>query len=156
MGKLILIVTAAHAGFMPAAEAFIATYGTAEQQRVCARLWSGTFETPAQMMEYYTVMAPLYSRSHDPAKAAPAHRRAIYAPEPLNRAFGPHGFLRRYDLRDDWICPPRFSEEIHRLIPGSQLQVFADSSHSIRADEPKRLNAAIRAFVAAPLAAPGD
>ena len=113
-------------------------------------------------------MAPLYSRSHDPAKTTPAHHRAIYSPEPLNRAFGPDGFLRRYDLREeisriavptlilagqhDWICPPRFSEEIHRLIPGSQMQVFANSSHSIRADEPERLNAAIRAFVAAPVA----
>ena len=32
-------------------------------------------------------------------------------------------------------------------MPGSQLKVFADSSHSIRADEPEALNAAIRAFV---------
>ena len=50
--------------------------------------------------------------------------------------------------RHDWICPPVFSEEIHRLIPGSALRVFEDSSHSIRADEPEALNAAIRAFVA--------
>ena len=170
VSKLILIVTAAHAGFVAAAEAFIATRGTAEQQRVCARLWAGSFETPEQMVEYYRVMAPLYSRSHDPAAPALAHRRAIYSPEPLNRAFGPDGFLRRYDLRGeirritvptlilagqhDWICPPRFSEEIHRLIPRSRLEVFADSSHSIRADEPERLNAAIRAFVAAPSAKP--
>ena len=166
VSKLILIVTAAHAGFVSAAEEFIATHGTAEQQRVCTRLWSGSFETPAQMMDYYTVMAPLYSRSHDPAKTVPAHHRAIYSPEPLNRAFGPDGFLRSYDLRGeisritvptlllagqhDWICPPRFSEEIQRLVPGSRLQVFANSSHSIRADEPERLNAAIRAFVTAP------
>ena len=49
----------------------------------------------------------------------------------------------------DWICPPDFSEEIHRLIPGSQYRVFADSSHSIRADEPDALNAVIRDFVTA-------
>ena len=163
VSKLILIVTAAHAGFMPAAEAFVAAYGTPEQQHVCQRLWSGTFETAAQMEAYYGAMGPLYSRRYDPAAAAATRGRAIYSPEPLNRAFGPAGFLRRYDLREeisriavptlvlagqhDWICPPRFSEEIHRLIPGSQLQVFAESSHSIRADEPERLNAAIREFV---------
>ena len=63
----------------------------------------------------------------------------------------PGGFLQTYDLRPelgritaptlilagrhDWICPPEFSEEIHRLIPGSDLRIFEDSSHSIRGDE---------------------
>jgi len=45
------------------------------------------------------------------------------------------------------INTPEFSEEIHRLVPGSRLRVFEDSSHSIRADEPDALNAAIRSFV---------
>ena len=36
---------------------------------------------------------------------------------------------------------------MHRLIPGSRLRVFEDSSHSIRTDEPEALNAAIREFV---------
>ena len=163
--KLILIVTAAHNGFMPAAEAFIRDHGTPEQQRVCQRLWSGTFETAGQMEEYYAVMGPLYSRRYDPVAAAAVRGRATYAPEPLNRAFGAGGTLRQFDLRaeaasigvptlilagrHDWICPPRFSEELHRLIPGSQLRIFEGSSHSIRADEPEALNDAIRAFVAA-------
>jgi proline iminopeptidase len=66
-------------------------------------------------------------------------RRATYAPEPQNRAFGPAGFLCSFDrraelrrmtaptlilaARHDWICPPAFAEEIHRLIPGSDLRV---------------------------------
>ena len=72
----------------------------------------------------------------------------IHSPEALNRAFGPDGFLRRFDLRGelgtdhradagagrrhDWICPPEFSEEIARLIPQADLRVFEHSSHSIR------------------------
>lgn len=165
VSKLILIVTAAHHGFMPRAEAFIHDHGTAEQQRACERLWAGTFETPEQMAEYYAVMGPLYSRRYDPDAAAATRARAIYAPEPLNRAFGPGGVLRSFDLRaevasiavptlilagrHDWICPPDFSEELHRIIPGSQLRIFENSSHTIRADEPDALNEAIRAFVAA-------
>ena len=165
VAKLILIVTAAHGGFVPRAEAFIRAHGTADQQRVCARLWAGAFETAAQMAEYYAFMGPLYSRRHDPAAAESTRGRATYSPEPLNRAFGPGGVLRTYDLRPeiagirvptlvlagrhDWICPPDFSEEIHRLIPGSQLRIFEESSHSIRADEPMALNAAIRDFVRA-------
>jgi proline iminopeptidase len=49
--------------------------------------------------------------------------------------------------RHDWICPPEFSEEIHRLIPGSDLRMFENSSHSIRVDEPEALIDAIRGFV---------
>lgn len=164
VGRLILIVTAAHGGFVPRAERFVRDHGTPEQQRACARLWSGTFETAEQMADYYAAMGPFYSRRHDPAAAQAVRGRSIYAPEPLNRAFGPGGVLRSFDLRPevariavptlilagrhDWICPPEFSEEIHRLIPGSRLRIFEDSSHSIRADEPEALNAAIREFVA--------
>ena len=49
--------------------------------------------------------------------------------------------------RHDWICAPEFSEEIHRLIPGSQLRIFEQSSHSVRADEPERLRREILEFV---------
>ncbi len=75
----------------------------------------------------------------------------------------PNGFLRRFDLRPelsritaptlilagqhDWICPPEFSEEIHRLIPHSDYRLFRNSSHSIRADEPDAMLDAILGFV---------
>ena len=164
VSKLVLIVTAAHGGFVPAAQRFIQEHATPDQVRVCERLWAGAFTTAEELADYYVVMGPLYSRRYDAAAAAAVRGRAIQTPEPLNRAFGPTGFLRMFDLRPeladvtvptlilagqhDWICPPVFSEEIHRLIPGSKLQVFADSSHSIRIDEPAALNDAIRAFVA--------
>jgi proline iminopeptidase len=100
---------------------------------------------------------------HDTTAAEVGKRWPTYAPEPLNRAFGPTGFLRGFDLRPelgritaptlilagrhDWICPPEFSEEIHRLIPGSDLRIFEDSSHSIRVDEPQALLDAIVGFL---------
>jgi proline iminopeptidase len=81
----------------------------------------------------------------------------------MAQAFAPGGFLQTFDLRpelsritaptlilagqQDWICPPEFSEEIHRLIPRSQLQVLANSSHSLRVDAPEAMRAAISAFV---------
>jgi len=49
--------------------------------------------------------------------------------------------------RHDWICPPEFSEEIARLIPGADLRVFERSSHSIRSDEPEAMVDAILGFV---------
>ena len=106
----------------------------------------------------------MYSVQYDPAAAAVARQRGILAPDALNMAFAPGGFLQSYDLRPelaritaptlilagrhDWICAPEFSEEIHRLIPGSTLRIFEHSSHSIRADEPAAMLAAIAGFVA--------
>jgi proline iminopeptidase len=163
VSHLILIVTAAHSGFIPRAQELLAERGTEEQKQVCETLWAGAFRSADQMRRYYRVMGPLYSLRYDPLAAEAAHARAIYTPEPLNRAFGPDGFLRHFDLRGelsritaptlilagrhDWICPPEFSEEIHRLIPGSDLRIFKRSSHSIRADEPDAMHDAIAGFV---------
>jgi proline iminopeptidase len=162
VSHLVLIVTAAHGGFIPRAQAIVRERGTPEQQAVCETLWAGAFRSAEEMRQYYAVMGPMYARQHDGAGRA-GRERAIYSPEPLNRAFGPDGFLRRFDLRDelhrirvptlilagrhDWICPVEFSEELQRLIPGSELRVFERSSHSIRSDEPEAMIDAILGFI---------
>ena len=163
VSTLVLIVTAADGGFRARAQRWIEQHGTADQKRICALLWAGRLETRAQMEEYYAVMGPLYSRNHNAEGAALVRRRTTYTPEAIDAAFKPDGFLARMDLRPelsritaptlvlagrhDWICPPEYSEEIHRLIPGSTLRVFEHSSHSIRSDEPEALNEAIIGFV---------
>jgi proline iminopeptidase len=163
VSHLVLLVTAAHGGFIPKAQDFVRRHGTAEQRAACETLWAGAFRTEAEVKRYYAAMGPLYARRHDPAKAAEAMARAIHSPEALNRAFGPGGFLRGFDLRPelaritaptlvisgrhDWICPPEFGEEIHRLIPGSRFLVFEESSHSLRVDEPERLVEEVTRFV---------
>ena len=163
VSHLVLIVTAAHGGFVARAQQIVQERGTAAQRQVCETLWQGGFRTADEMRHFYDVMGPLYARRHDPVAAEVGRHRAIHSPEPLNRAFGPDGFLRRFDLRGeldritaptlilagrhDWICPPEFSEEIHRLIPGSDLRVFEASSHSIRVDEPQAMLDAIMGFV---------
>ncbi|HET6184628.1 MAG TPA: alpha/beta fold hydrolase [Acetobacteraceae bacterium] len=163
VAKLVLIVTAAHSGFIARAKEIIAQRGTPEQQAVCEKLWAGGLTTPEAMRDYYRIMGPLYALRHDEAAAAPGRARAIHSPDALNRAFGPGGFLLNYDLRPelpritaptlilagrhDWICAPEFSEEIHLLIPRSRLEIFENSSHSIRVDEPERMVRAIREFV---------
>jgi proline iminopeptidase len=163
VSHLVLIVTAAHGGFIPRAQAIVRERGTAEQQAVCEKLWAGGFKSAEEMRHYYAVMGPMYARSYDAATGAAGRGRAIYSPEPLNRAFGPTGVLRTFDLRGDlthitaptlilagrhdWICPVEFSEEIQRLIPGSQLRIFENSSHSIRSDEPEAMIEDILRFV---------
>lgn len=164
VSHLVLVVTAAHAGFNARARQIVAERGTPEQKEVAAQLWAGALDTPEKLRRYYDVMGPLYSRRHDPVAAKAGRDRGVLSPDALNRAFAPGGFLQSYDLRPelariaaptlilagrhDWICPPEFSEEIHRLIPGSDLRIFEESSHSIRADEPQKMLDAIAGFVA--------
>ena len=163
VSHLVLIVTAAHAGFNARARQIVAERGTAGQIEACRQLWAGELTDEAKLRHYYDQMGPMYSTTFDPSAGSAARDRGILAPDAINMAFKPGGFLQRYDLRPelaaitaptlicsgrhDWICPPEFSEEIHRLIPGSDLRIFEHSSHAIRADEPQALLDAISGFV---------
>lgn len=163
VSRLILVVTAAHGGFIPRAMEIIRDRGTPEQQRVCETLWAGGFRSPEELRHYYDVMGPLYSLRHSPTSATATQGRAIHTPEPLNRAFAPDGFLRSFDLRPelgritaptlimcgrlDWICPPEFSREIAGLIPGSRLIELEHSSHSVRVDAPEVLLREVTGFM---------
>lgn len=163
VSHLVLVVTAAHAGFNARARQIVAERGTAEQKAVVDQLWRGELDSVEKLRHFYDVMGPMYSTTFDPRAAAVGRDRGILSPEAINMAFAPGGFLQTYDLRPelsritaptlicagrhDWICPPEFSEEIHRLIPGSDLRIFEHSSHSIRADEPQALLDAIAGFV---------
>ena len=163
VSHLILCVTAAHSGFIKRSTEIVAERGTAEQIAQLKELWAGRIDTSEKMRHYFDVMGPLYSVKHDPAQAGQVQDRGTHSPDALNRAFGPGGCLLNFDLRPelgkitaptmiiagrrDWICPPEFSEEIHRLIPGSDLRIFEESSHSIRIDEPQKFLDAVAGFV---------
>jgi proline iminopeptidase len=126
-------------------------------------LFGGRIDTVQKMRRYYQAMGPLYSRKFDPIAFGLALERGILSPEALNRAHGPGGYLRSFDLRSelsgikaptlilagrhDWICAPEFAEEIHELIPQSDLRIFEDSSHSIAGDEPQNFFDAVAGFL---------
>ena len=163
VSHLILIATASHAGLIDRAREILANRATAEQRALFESVLSGHIDTPDKMRNYFAVMQPLFARVYDPALSQEALERAILSPEALNRAFGPGGCLRRFDLRPelasivaptliltgrhDWICPPEFSEELHRLIANSDLRVFEGSAHSIAGDEPQACLDAIVDFL---------
>src|SRR5205807_1343824 len=99
VSHLILIVTAAHAGFNGRAQEIVAARGTDEQKAAAADLWAGRLDTVEKVRNYYDVLGPLYSLRYDPAVAARTRGRAILSPEAMLRAFAPGGFLRSFDLR---------------------------------------------------------
>jgi proline iminopeptidase len=163
VSHLILVATIAHAGNVERAKQIAAARGTAEQIAQCENLYAGRIDTPEKLRRYYEVMGPLYTRKDDPALSGVGLERTILSPEALNRAHGPGGFLRSFDLRPelgaitaptlilagrhDWICAPEFSEEMHQLIPGSDLRIFEESSHSIGGDEPQKFLDAVAGFI---------
>lgn len=163
ISHLVLVSTAAHAGFIARAGQIVRERGTEEQISAWADLLSGRLDDAAKMRHYLEVMGSLYSTKFDLQLSRQRLARGIQAPMALNRAFAPGGFLRTFDLRGelrsiaaptlilagrhDWICAPEFSEEIHGLIAGSDLRVFEGSSHHIRADEPQQFLDAIAGFL---------
>jgi len=164
VSKLVLIVTAAPGGFHERAKAIVAERGTAEQAAVCEELWAGKLDTVEKVRRYYEIMGPLYARNYNPEAAKASRARGIISPDALNHAFKPGGFLRSYDLRPelsrittptliiagkhDWICAPEFSEEIHRLIPHSELAIFERSGHSPQVEEREAFTERLRGFLA--------
>ena len=70
------------------------------------------------------------------------------------RGFDFRGRLKQIDLptlilcgADDLITPVRYSERLHREIPGSALVVIDKAGHMLPLELPQRVNAAIREFV---------
>jgi len=163
VSHLILAATASHAGYAARAQEIVTQRGTREHVALCNDLFAGRLDTSDKMRRYLEVMGPLYFRRYDPEIARGGLDRAIRSPEALIRAHGPAGFLRSFDLRPelgaitaptlilagrhDWICAPEFSEEMHRLIPGSVLRIFEESSHSIGSDESEAFLAVVTGFL---------
>ncbi len=161
VSHLIVYATVADSRFLDRAKQNLAERGTAEQQAIAQHLWQGSFRDEAHLQEYFDLLAPLYSITHNPTVSGQGWQRAILSVDALNVAFS--GFLRTYDIRDqlhkitaptlviggrhDWICPPEFSEEIAALIPRADLRIFEHSGHAIRADETQALLDAIAGFI---------
>jgi proline iminopeptidase len=160
VSHLIVIATAASSSFLPRAKEILAQRGTEEQKAIASRLWDGNFETEEHLREYFQVMGPMYSLTHNSSSSG-AMDKTILSVDAINVAFG--GFLRDYNVLDelhkitaptlvigarhDWICAPEFSEEIAKAIPKADLRIFENSGHLIRVDEPEALLDVIAGFL---------
>jgi len=163
VSHLVLMVTAAHAGYLMKAREIVAQRGTPEQISQYEEMLAGHIDSRDKLRHYFEVMGPLYSLRYDGTVAKPGLDRGVLSPDAFTQAYKPGGFLRTFDLRPelgrikaatlilagrhDWICAPEFSEEIHALIPESYLQVFENSGHFIRADEHLAFLDAITGFL---------
>ena len=164
VSQLIVYATAASHEFLPRAQQTLRDRGTPEQITIAQQLWDGTFQSNDELKTYFEILGPLYSYRTEPVDPSEPQSVAwgdrILSYVATNEAFG--GFLRTYDLRSelpkitaptlvlagrhDWICAPEWSEEIASLIPGAEIQIFEDSGHMLRTDEPERLITTIAEF----------
>lgn len=161
VSNLILSATAPSYRFLADARRIVQERGTAEQIRVCQWLWDANFQSLEQLYEYYKAMGPMYSRKFDLEKFEKHWGVGIRNIAQINLGFG--GFMRTFDYVDqlhaircptlviagahDWICAPNHSRVLAEKIPRAHLKIFADSAHSIPADESEAYLAAVRGFL---------
>lgn len=130
-------------------------------EEVLDRMFDGRLRDDEDYRELYTTIAPLYDVNYNPEKTRERMRTAPVHAVTHNAAFA-HS-LPTYDLRDrlaeitvpvlitvgryDWITPVEASEEIHSLLPNSELMVFENSGHSPQVEENELWVATIRDFL---------
>lgn len=163
VSHLILACTAAHSGYFARAKEIVELRGTREQVEMFGAMLGGKLDDQEKIAKYFAVMGSLYSNSA-PKDGDPPQEEIAFGVEAFNNAYRPGGFLRSFDLRPeleridaktlilagrhDWICPPEFSEELNLIIPGSALQIFERSGHSLGVDARDEFIRAVSNFLA--------
>jgi proline iminopeptidase len=161
LSALVLNCTAPSFRFLAEAKAALAARGTAEQQRVAERLWTGSFASTEDLREFYEAMGPLYANDYVAGQASAEWGVERMSYRAANAGFG--GFLRRFDFVDrlagigcptlvlagatDWICAPEQARLIASKVPGARLHVFAGSGHGLADDEPDRFVRVVSEFL---------
>jgi proline iminopeptidase len=162
--KLAVVGASASHEFMPRAEANARRQATPEQWTAYRSLWDGSLADDASFRRAFETIRPLYF--HDKALAAAANQaRADTRYRIAVRRFVIGHEYPTYDCRaelsriacptlvmvgrHDWICPVDQAEEIHELIPHSELAVFEASGHSPQVEEREAFTRRLGAFLAA-------
>ncbi|WP_301173451.1 alpha/beta fold hydrolase [Brevibacillus nitrificans] len=143
LDKLILVNTAPSKEFYPAALEYASKVATPEQLKTIPELFEGRIEDDAHLIRWWDVCYPLYFHVMDEDVMRETGNRPIGSLDVANYTF--KHFIPLYDVREklpalrvptlivagryDWITPVSQSEEMHRLIPGSQIALFEKSGH---------------------------
>ena len=147
---LAVVGASASRAFMPRAEENARRRATPEQWAAYRSLWDGSLADDEGFRRAFETIRPLYFLDKTLATAANA-ARADTRYRLAVRKFVIDREYARYDCRaelsrircptlvlvgrHDWICPVDQAEEIHRLIPRSELTVFEQSGHSPHIEE---------------------
>jgi len=162
MRTLAVVGASASHAFMPRAEANARRQATPEQWAAYRSLWDGSLPDDASFRRAFETIRPLYF--HDKALAAAANQaRADTRYRIAVRKFVIEHEYPTYDCRaelaaiagptlvmvgrHDWICPVDQAEEIHTLVPHSELTIFEASGHSPQVEERDAFTRRLGAFL---------
>ncbi len=150
--------------FMPRAEANARRRATPEQWTAYRALWDGSLPDDASFRRAFETIRPLYFHDQRLATAANLARADTRYRLAVRRFVIEHEYPT-YDCRSelaritcptlvmvgrhDWICPVDQAEEIHKLIPHSELAIFERSGHSPQTEEPEAFTHRLAAFLGA-------
>ncbi|HEU4743277.1 MAG TPA: alpha/beta fold hydrolase [Meiothermus sp.] len=125
------------------------------------RLFDGQMTSDEDFRESFAMIQPLYNVRRDPEEEARRLAAIPFRYQTHNWAFSRN--QPNYDLttrlpeikvpvlvtvgRHDWITPLEASEELHRLLPNSELVVFEHSGHSPQLEEQERFLQVVRDFL---------
>lgn len=130
-------------------------------EEVLDQMFHGTYASNEEYIETFKIIAPLYDVNFDADAWDARMRSANVNIDAHNYAFSVN--KPNYDVREqlrslnipvlitvgrhDWICPLEASEEMHSLLPDSELAVFEHSGHSPQKEENDLWIATIRDFL---------
>jgi proline iminopeptidase len=160
-GKLVLISTTPSHEFLNEATAIMEERGTEEQKQTMPTIFAGQVRTQEEYRQWWDVMLPMYFHACDLELGDRMLGRTIGNPE-IARYMFEQG-IPQYDVRPglgaitvptlimagrhDWITPPSQNEEIHHLIPGSELHIFEHSGHMPFIEEQEEFLQVMRRFL---------
>lgn len=162
--KLILVATAPSYRFLDEAKKNILKIGDHKQIKACEHLWNGTFKNHKHIMNFFSVMDRVYSKSSAKNKKISFSKsRTIWSSQALNEGFG--NDLKNFDYtgqlkkikcptlilagENDWISSPNQSRIISKKIPNATLRVFKNCGHAIAVDCHDKYISEIRKFILA-------
>ncbi|MBF6595971.1 MAG: alpha/beta fold hydrolase [Thermaceae bacterium] len=125
------------------------------------RLFAGQMRSDEDFRQSYAMIQPLYTVRRDPTQEAQRLVEIPFRYQTHNWAFSRN--QANFDLtaqlhtikipvlvtvgRHDWITPLEASEELHALLPDSELIVFEHSGHSPQLEEHPAYIVALRSFL---------
>lgn len=159
---LILRDTAANNRYKDTSMERALTSGLPMDRERLERLFAGRVESDEDFRESFRMIQPLYNVTRDPEAEAARLAAIPFRFETHNWAFSRN--QPTFDLterlrsvqvpvlitvgRHDWITPLEASEELHAVLPKSELVVFEHSGHSPQLEETERYLAVVRDFLA--------
>lgn len=126
------------------------------------RINNGKVRDDDDLRDCWREILPLYDFHYDPAVVDQKVAATPYRYRTHNYAFTHN--IPNYDIKDrlgditaptlitvgrtDWITPVIASQTLHRLIPGSELEIFEESGHSPQIEQAQEWTARVRGFLA--------